>query len=267
MFNKILIFLIIIISPLFLLTGCANHTSIEDYAYVIAIGIDKGENNLLKLSLQFATPSSSDSSGTSGSSSGSESTISTAKCATIDSGINLINSYISDKINLEHCKIIVFSEELAIEGIDNEIFSLINNIEVRPNCSVIVSRCNAYDFLNNSKPVLVNLIEKYYEVVVTSGDYTGFSSNISLIDFYSSLKTSDTQPIAILGGINSEQTQIKTTNSNYIDLDSSYKAGDALIKHKNNIEIMGMAVFKEDKLVRRTKWNRNNCTSFSKRKT
>jgi spore germination protein KC len=68
-------------------------------AYVIAIGIDKGESNLLKISLQFATPSSSLNGESTGSSSDSESTVSSVECSTIDSGINLINSYISGKIN------------------------------------------------------------------------------------------------------------------------------------------------------------------------
>lgn len=250
--KRISILFVILAFPLFFLTGCTNqNSSVEDLAYVIAIGIDKGENNYLKLSLQFATPSSSGSGSSSGSSSssGSESTISTAECSTIDSGLNLINSYISSKINLSHCKVIVFSEELASEGIGTEIYTLINNIQIRPDCSIIVSRCDAFDFLDNSKPVLVNLVERYYEVVVTSGDYTGYSTDVSLVDFYSNLKDSSIQPIAILGGINAQESHHIDKNTNYVDLDSSYKAGEALIKHKNSIEIMGLAVFKEDKLI------------------
>lgn len=250
MLKKFSLYLFILILPLFLLTGCTNKkASLEDLAYVIAIGIDKGEDNLLKLSLQFATPSSNSKSSGSESNSGSESTISTAECSTIDSGINLINSYISNRINLAHCKVIVFSEELAAEGIENEIYTLMNNIEIRPDCSVIISRCNASDFLQNSKPVLVNLVEKYYEVVVSSGDYTGYSSNISLVNFYSSLKDYSSQPIAILGGINTKETRYIDPDAYIMDIDSSYKAGEALIEHQNDLEIMGLAVFKDDKLV------------------
>ena len=114
-FRKFFLLIIILTLPI-CLTGCSQQekeNSIEDLAYVIAIGIDKGENNLIKLSLQFATPSSSPPSSSGGSSSSSESTISSADCSSIDSGINLINSYISKKINLSHCKAVVFSEEIA----------------------------------------------------------------------------------------------------------------------------------------------------------
>ena len=135
--KSIILLFIILILPLFFLTGCSEDSSIENLAYVIAIGIDKGENNLLRLSLQFATPESASSgNGGSGSGSTSESTITTADCSSIDSGINLINSYISKKINLSHCKVVVFSEELAADGIGDEIYTLINNIQMRPDCNV-----------------------------------------------------------------------------------------------------------------------------------
>ena len=245
---KILILIIILAIPLFFFTGCSEGNSIEDLAYVIAIGIDKGENNLIKLSLQFATPSASNPSSDSGSSS-SESTISSAECSSISSGINLINSYISKKINLAHCKAVVFSEEIAYEGIGTELYTLVNHIQIRPDCSLIISRCDAYDFLNNSKPVLINLVERYYEVVVNSGDYTGYSSDIKLIDFYSALKEPSIQPIAILGGINASETHNLENHINYVDQDSSYKAGEAFVNDKNNLEIMGIAVFKDDKLI------------------
>ena len=249
MIKKILLLVFLFLTSLFTLTGCTQNTSLENLAYVIAIGIDKGDNNLIKLSVQFATPSSNSSDPSSEPSTSSESSITTAECASFESGINLINSYISKKINLSHCKVIVFSEEFAENGISNEITSLFNNTEIRPDCSIIVSRCDAYDFLNNSKPLLVNLIERYYEVVVNSGDYSGYSTNIKLIDFYSSINDSTIQPVAILGGINTPQTHYISEFSNYIDIDSSYKAGEALIKHKNTLEIMGLAVFNNDKLV------------------
>lgn len=49
--------LILILSIcMFSLTGCYDATGIESLSYAIAIGLDKGESNILKLSLQFATP-------------------------------------------------------------------------------------------------------------------------------------------------------------------------------------------------------------------
>lgn len=245
--KKIIALILISIFSLFTLTGCKyEDNSIENLAYVIALGIDKGEENLLKLSFQFATPSSD--SGSSGSSD-SDTTTTTVECSSISSGFNLMNSYISKKLNLSHCKVIIFSEELAAMGITEEVQTLINKIQIRPDSSIIISKCSASDFIENAKPNLMTLIARYYEIVVTSGKYTGYYYNSTLENFYSSLEESLVEATAMLGGINVEQLHYIDKDINYIDIDSSYIAGTSLVEDENLIQLMGTAVFKDGKLV------------------
>ena len=176
--------------------------------------------------------------------------ITTVECNSIDSGINLINSYISKQVNLSHAKVIVISESLAVEGIGDYISSFINNVEVRPDCNIVVSRCSAEDFLNNSKPTLETLSARYYEQVLNSSQYTGYTATTTLFSFYNALKSKTCQPIAILGGINSDSgEEASNVNIPYIELDSSYKANETPIKNATNLENMGLAVFNGDKLV------------------
>ena len=59
MLKKVLTIIIILIFCLFTLTGCYNAESLETLAYAVAIGIDKGENDKIRLSLQFAVLSNS----------------------------------------------------------------------------------------------------------------------------------------------------------------------------------------------------------------
>ena len=54
MVKKIFILLLIIIFCLFTLTGCYSAQGLETLAYAVAIGIDKGESDKIRLSLQFA---------------------------------------------------------------------------------------------------------------------------------------------------------------------------------------------------------------------
>lgn len=245
--KKIFVFLgfILIVLLIALSRHNTNNQSIENLAYVIAIGIDSGETNLLKLTLQIATSSSGNSQSGGSSSQSSNSTITSVECNSINSGINLINSYISKKINLSHCKIVVFSESFAVNGISDEISTLVNNVEIRPDCSIAVCKSSAEDFLNMNTPVLINLTARYYEIVVTSGDYTGFSTNVTLSDFYNALKDSSTEPIAILAGINFPDTTSVPNYTNYIDIDSSYTADEVSITNKNNMQISGLAVFRD----------------------
>ena len=57
--KKIFVFTIIIIFCMFTLTGCYNAEGLETLAYAVAIGIDKGENDKIRLSIQFAVLSES----------------------------------------------------------------------------------------------------------------------------------------------------------------------------------------------------------------
>lgn len=230
------------------LTGCYDAIGVESLSYAIAIGLDKGEDNVLKLSLQFATPNTIGQDSNSSSQSNTT-TITTIECSSILSGLNLINSYISKKANLSHCKIIAISEELASDGISEYIYTLLDNVEVRPNCNIIVTRCDAIDFLENAKPTLEKLTARYYEVALNSSEYTAYTADIQLINFYSALKSSSTQPVAILAGVNTSQTHINSTYTNKFNIDSSYKANETPIKDKTSLECMGLAVFNHDKLV------------------
>lgn len=251
--KKTLTFIGLILLVLLILSTRHNTTSesIENLAYVIAIGIDNAENGLIELTLQIATPSSDSSGGSSSSSSGqsNQATTTSVECTSINSGLNMVNSYISKKLNLSHCKIVVFSEEFATGGISDEIATLANNVQIRPDCSIVVSKCDAKDFININEPVLVTLTARFYEVVVRSGDYTGYSTNITLLDFYKALKETSSEPVAILAGINVPSTHTIPTDVNYIDLDSSYSAGEAFITNKNNMQISGLAVFHEGYLI------------------
>ena len=232
---------LILIFCLFFLTGCSSLSDIEAKAYVIALGVDNGESNNIKLSLQIAVLSSSG--GSSGESQKEDSSIISVECTDINSGISLINSYISKQIDLSHCKAIIMSEELSSKGVSNHICTLINNVQIRPDCNIIISKCSAYDFLNNSKPVFESIQANYYESILNSTKYTGYIADLYLSDFYSNILSKSSQATAILGGISSKE------NGKELSSTSDYMAEKTSIDGKNNVENMGTAIFKDDKLV------------------
>lgn len=229
--------ILILLLCIFFLTGCSSSTGVETKAYVVAIGIDEGESKPIKLSLQIAILSSSDAS--SGAQQDNSSIIS-VECSDIDSGISLINSYISKQIDLSHCKAIIISEKLASIGISKYIYTLVNNVEVRPGCNIVISKCSASDFLKNFKPVLEAIQSNYYESILNSSEYTAYIDDLHLSNFYSKFLSTSSEAIAILGGISSGEP---------LEPNSEYIAGKTSIEGKNKIENFGTAVFKGDKLV------------------
>lgn len=240
--------LLISILSLLLFTGCSRVRGVEDMAYAIALGIDPSDSHNFKISIQFAILNSSESSKSSSGGSTDNSTILTVDCSTMDSGITLINSYISKQVNLSHCKAVIISEEYASKGISNIIYTLMNSVELRPDCNIIISKCAASDFLENSSPVFESNPAEYFESNFTSSEYTGYVGNISLSDFYYDLLSNSSDASAILAGINTKSSQEKSKGSISV-LDDNYVAGDTPITSKNNVESMGLAVFKKDTLV------------------
>ena len=99
--------------------------------------------------------------------------------------------------------LLYFQKNLPNNGIYNEVSSLINNEELQPSANIVISTCDAYDYLNNSTPNLEKMTVKYYETFAITSRFTGYISNISIGKFYDLLVTNGPNPTAILGGLNS----------------------------------------------------------------
>ena len=91
-YRLITIIIIIIIS---LISGNTKSTGIDNYYFVIAIGLDKGTNSSIKLSIQIPSSSTSNSSESSGSSQSSNYKIYSVEGETIDECITILNNYLN----------------------------------------------------------------------------------------------------------------------------------------------------------------------------
>lgn len=243
LFKKIFIIILII---MFLLAFSKSYSTlnIDNLSVVVAMGIDVSDKNHLQISFQFTNASSVSETGTSEQ---SPSIIYTIDASSISSGINLINTYIGKSVNLSHCKVIAFSEEFASRGISDEIYTLINDTQVRPSTNIVISKTSARYYLEHSKPLFENLIAKYYEVFSASGSYTGFTADATIGDFFNSLICHSCEPYAILGGVTSNSTEY--TGSTNSENDSSTKSNESSLSGQSTAENTGLAVFKDDVLV------------------
>ena len=153
--KKFIIAIVCVALVFYFLLQQYNLYDIDNLAYVIALGFDVGDNNILKLSFQISALGSS--SGESGKAQSDNPKVNTVECSSLENGINIMNSYLSKDLNLAHCKMIIFSEELASMDISDYIYTLVNNNQIRSDSNILISRCSAEYFLNNSKPVLESL--------------------------------------------------------------------------------------------------------------
>lgn len=196
----ILIFFILLFFFIYGFSNSYISRNLSNLAYVFSLGIDKGENSKFKITAQF-TKNSAISKGNSSDDS-SNFVLTSCEADSIFSGINLINSYIGREVNLAHCSVVVFSKEIAEQGISEEIYSLINNEEIRPGANLVISNCSAYDYINNVKPNIETLASHYYETFSITSKFTGYIADITIGNFFNDLSGKSGDSTAILGGLN-----------------------------------------------------------------
>jgi len=258
--QKILALSLVLLLFCGMVTGCYDRREADDMAYVIAIGLDKGKTNELKMTFQIAKPGNMGGGGEGSGGGGGDqeaSTITVIETPTIYSGFNMVNTFLSRQINLSHAKVIVISKELAEEGIEHYLHAFIRGKEFRPNLYVVVSRSGAEEYIRNVKPQLEINPAKYYELLYRGDYYTGLIARTHLYSFYSQVKSYDKQPVAILAGVGSFEAsdQIEIDNSTFLAKGRSlphegdFKAGDVTQVSDSKSEVMGLAVFDGDKMV------------------
>ena len=253
-FIKYIVILMIIIFVAIPFADSYSVQSIDDLAYLVALGIDVGETNTYTVTFQFTMPTSSGSD----SSESSDVITNSVDAASLDSAISLMNTYVSKEINLSHCKIIVISEELATLGISDLMYTLMNKVQIRPSCNIIIAESTSKDYITNVESNLENLIAKFYEISSSSSEYTGYTANIKLGDFFNNLTSNTIEPTAMLGFID---TQDGTYSTNFTTQSSNDNENEDESNSDNNDEsensvssssisdTMGLAVFKNDTLI------------------
>ncbi|MCR4435855.1 MAG: Ger(x)C family spore germination protein [Clostridiales bacterium] len=258
-------FLLMLAATCTLLSGCYDGKEIDDQTYVIAIGLDKGETNKLRMTLQYAIPLAMGSSGVSGGGGGgggegeSKSIGSmTLECPSVYSGLNMVNNSVGKQVNLSHAKVMVFSEDLAKDG---RMVMLTRAItrgkEFRPNMVVAVSRGSAEDYLKSIKPRQEADPSKYYELKFSGYKYTGFIDQTQLHDFFIKEESTGAQAVAALVGVNTKNSTKEFSvgessapqKNRPVPFEGDYLAGNLPKVGDIKGEAMGLAVFNGPKMV------------------
>ena len=226
-------FVIIITIIIFLYAFSSSYYSqnIDHLDYVIALGIDKiPDSDNLSVTFEFANLGSFSENA---SSEQTEPIINTIIAPTIPNAMTIMNAYIGKQLNLSHCKVIAFSKEFAETGILDEISFLTHDIQIRPTTNVVVTDCNAVDYLKHSTSSLEQVLTKYYDIFPTSSEYTGYTSNIPLGKFYENLLNKDSGAVTILGSLvenankNNKSESDTSSSTNPDDTKSSSKSSSS----------------------------------------
>ncbi len=138
------------------LSGCWDRVEITDLAVVTAAAIDKKDDNQIELSVQVFIPSSISSGGGQGGSSqgggGVTTLVRSEKGSNISDALSRLQSKLPRKVFWGHCKVFVFGEKLAKEGVQEQLDFLLRHPQPREKANVYVSKGKAKPILESCRP-------------------------------------------------------------------------------------------------------------------
>lgn len=252
---KKLIFVLLVIS--LIIGGCGYSTELENQAFVVAVGIDKGKQFPLKATFVFANPGGSSGGGGNSSGGGEEKSpsspspdIVTVEAPTVFSAVRKLDSIKSKAINLSHIKIIVFSDTIASEGIKKYLSGFASSRDFRPNTYICVSKGDANEYLKSVKPSQETFIEKYYDNIMhkVAADKV---NEAYLYYLYFNVMEKFSGSLVPLVGVNKNEMENPASAINPGSDDFAYeaRAGEILRDAKNPAEVLGAAIFRNDKMI------------------
>lgn len=241
MFKKLLLLMIVLS---FLLTGCYDRKEIDDYAYVIAIGVEKGEGDMYKFTASVANPNVIGEAKEK-----AEGALSNISCVATDffSATEIMNYNLSKKINLSHTKLIIFSSQLARDGLKKFTDSFVRELKIRPATLVAISE-KPSEYLDNLKPLLEVNPEKYFQEIFDK-DNANFSESATLSEVFYATNSKDRNIILPIMGVmeNDDEKKPETDEDAYNKNDVSITK--VMLKSDNKAMITGIAFFADDKLI------------------
>lgn len=223
-------------------TGCWDKDELEDWGYVAVVGLDKGKDDQINVTLELTNPQV----GTSLNSSVQE----PSKEAITLPGFNIItikdlaNTTITRRLTLTHAVALVVSEEFAkSDDFFRVIESFMRNKDIRGDLNIIVCREKASTFIKETRPPFETRPTKFYYFMANRWKDTGLVPLSSLHRFITRTQMDTSLFLSIYGtSRQGRKKQMAAQESNYI-------AGEVDKESDSPTEMLGSTVFKKGKMV------------------
>jgi spore germination protein KC len=224
-------------------------TETDEVAWIITIGLDKGDEGNLKVTYRVSVPIALAGSEI-GDGKKETSVLISLQAASLAEARNLLNVQLSRKVNLSQTKTIVIGEDLAREGLEDILGPLLRFREFRESMFLLLVKGTAEDVLKENKPELETLPSRWVENIFHNSNETGYYLQTTLHDFYVRLKAASGAPYIAAIAVNPETGRQESEGKLAPEEKTmQYKVGNIPKTSGNPVEIGGIGVFKKDKLM------------------
>lgn len=233
--------LFIMLTTIFLLTGCWNYRELNDYAIATGMAIDY-ENGEYEVSLLFTNGSKKEDEDT-------QVTVSSEKGATIYEAIKNISLSTPKEIYISHLSVIVFSEDMALNGLTPALDYLLRDPQSHQNFYIIVAKdTKAKDTLSILTPLADYPSQNITANIKITEKLQGRITNAGFSNFVSKILQKGANPVAnsiiIVGDEESgtkKEEQENSKASAYTKLDTlGLFKGDKLVGWSTMEESIGI---------------------------
>ncbi|WHY79687.1 Ger(x)C family spore germination protein [Neobacillus sp. WH10] len=236
--RKITVVILLVIICSSFLSACWNQKELTDLAFVMAVGIDKGEDKRFSVSFQIVNPANVNLGQGSGGGQGLPIAVYSSSGDTITEAARNATKQISRRLYYAHTNLVAISEEVAKDGFLNIMDVLDRDPEFRTTTQLVITRGTPANVLVSSLANLDKLpVNKITKEIKATEDMLGENMQITIDDFLSGVVSNGKEPIV---------NGYKVTG----DVEMAGRAGDLLeTKTKAILSADGLAVFKKGKLI------------------
>ncbi len=243
-----------LLAGLLFIPGCWGYHEIDETAHVLLLGVDKGKENVLTVTALIAVPRRMGGGGGGGAVGGGggggggqkPSVTVSVESRTILTGLEMINAVIERRTTLNHLKAVLFSEEIAKEGLDFYLGALMRYPEFRRTVFIAVCPKSCRELLEKFQPLMEANPAKYTELFMGTQRYVGFIPFNQVHHFYADMKSKSIQPVCALIGL---ERKTGSEQKNRRQPEGHFLAGQLPRKGGNKTELIGSAVFRGGKMV------------------
>ncbi|MFD1706467.1 Ger(x)C family spore germination protein [Siminovitchia sediminis] len=230
-----------ILIPLMLISGCGQKEELERQAFVVALGLDKGEkDHMIEVTFQIANPQVNTSQ-LAEAQNEPPSDIVTVTAPDILSAKELVHTSHSRRVRFSHLKTIIIGEELArSEVFSNIIESAIVDPEVRRESMMIVSKEKASEFIHKNKPIMETRPHKYYEFMQKIWKQTGLVPPSNLNTLFQRIQGE----LFLVIYATAEREEVGEHQN-----EDTYLAGQVPQKAGDPVQMIGSAVLRNRKMI------------------
>lgn len=238
----------ILVATLFL-AGCWSYREPDDTAWVMAVGLDRGRENDLTVSLQIAVPANISGGEAGGGGGGMKDAVEviSVEVATLQEGLELSRAWVDRRVDLSHTKFVVFGRALAEEDVGSFLGVLTRFREFRPTVKVAVANGRAEDLLRAAKPLLESSPAKYWELLAEGWAASEFIPLDGLRRLNIDAKSPGGAPGAILVAVAREKKN--GTPDGGVKEEDLLIAGTIPRRGGPEVDIMGYAIFDKGRMI------------------